>query len=158
MENHRDDNCYSDCGHHLVAATVRFSRMPLHAYCLPEGRNTCKRPATRAAPVMTRRDDDNLGSCHPNGKCEMDFDTQEHHCRPETTESAVLRYTGQTQFLSSEGKKFRYQFQRFGFQKMSQNRTQNVEIEHLASRLVAHKVIWRPASKARFHFRWLNIT
>ena len=79
----------------------------------------------------------------------MDFDTQDHKCRPESEQHLVLRMTGQKRLLSRNGKRFKYQFQRYGYQRMAHDRKQNIPIEHLKAELVAHKVRWDP-SKAGF--------
>ena len=79
----------------------------------------------------------------------MDFVTLDHHCRPEIHAHVVLRMTGQSKILSKPGKKFKYQFQRYGFQRMCHRRKQNVAIEHLKAELVAHSIDW-PTSKACF--------
>ena len=80
----------------------------------------------------------------------MDFVTQKHRCRPEIDAHVILRMTGQTKMLSKAGKQFKYQFQRFGFQRMCHHRKQNVAVEHLQAELVAHTIDW-PTSKACFN-------
>ena len=148
MDIHRDDitvnGCYFDCSHEGAAVVDRPTYMPLHAYCLPEGKSTCKKRNKRPIPVFTRRNNDHLGSC-----------------RPESHDHLILRVTGQTKLLSPEGKRFQYQFQRFGFQQMCHERRQNVEIDDLRCVLSAHVKRW-PKSKDcfnldDFHFRWLNV-
>ena len=79
----------------------------------------------------------------------MDFDTQTHHCRSETSHSYTLRMFGQKKLLSRGGKQFKYHFQRYGYQRMCQQRKQDIPIEHLQAELVAHKVTWSK-SKACF--------
>ena len=79
----------------------------------------------------------------------MDFDTQVHQCRPESERSFTLRMVGQKRLLSQNGKRFRYHFQRYGYQRMAHDRKQNIAIEHLQAELVAHRIRWDP-SKACF--------
>ena len=110
----------------------KATHLPLHAYTIPEGKYLCTKNPTSPKPVFTRRIHDRLGSCIPESK-----------------EHLALRMTGQTNMLSKAGKKFRYHFQRFGFQKMCQRRTQEVTPEQLQGALVAHTPDWS-VSKACF--------
>ena len=136
--SHRDDiyiGCFSDCSHHNVASVDRPSYPPIYRWQLRNAKAIAKPGYTiggtsiKPLPVFVRRNSDSLGSCHPNGKCTMDFVTQKHHCRPESDEHIILRATSQTHFLSTSGKKFRSQFQRFGYEKSVLKRTYDVDIK-----------------------------
>ena len=136
--SHRDERyigCFTDCGHHEVAEVSRPSYPPIYRWQLRNAKAIAKADYTadgapvKPLPVFTRRKSDNLGSCHPNGKCTMDFLTLKHDCHPETTEHKILRVTSQTHFLSTYGKKFRSQFQRFGYERSVLHRTYNVDVQ-----------------------------